>query len=441
MNFPKKLNPKPYPLNPRSGQSLVEVLVAVTIGGLIIGSAVVAIRLSLTSGTKTQTVGSATPFASGLSDTAKSVAEGDWNSVYGLDKTTGCPSNCPKYYFVRDGSLKIVNGEEGVLGEDVVTGLVGYWKFDESSGTTAYDATLNNKKGTLVASPSTPTQAPNCKVGRCLDFDGTDDYLTLPSGNFFNVDVGVAKTFSVWFNGTLNSGRDSTILWQDGNCIGWAIHMASNGKLKTILHTGASGCTGYNTYTVNPSTNYSDGLWHHAVAVVDRPNLLMTLYVDGVSAGTAAVDNTASGIGGSARVGTNYNNGTAFNGSIDDVRIYKRALTAAEVKQLYSSKIYTRSFTVTNVNRDDLGRGSIVTSGGAEDPSTQKVVATVTPADGSAAISSIEYLVRSRNSATLFTDWSGGVDDSGVYTSPTNKYSAATGIDFEVVGEIKASLP
>jgi len=84
---------------------------------------------------------------------------------------------------------------------------------------------------------------------------------------------------------------------------------------------------------------------------------------------------------------------------------------------------YTRSFSVENVGRD--ANGSVVASGGTEDPSTQKVTATVVYSDN-AQIKVYEYFTRHKNDVSRFTDW-----------SSSTSYSALNGIDVNTVGEIK----
>ncbi len=454
-----KFNKKTKAHSPRSGeagkpqtkhgQSIIEILVAITIGGLIIGSAVVAIRLSLRSSTQVQTVGSATPLMSSLIDNAKSVAEGSWNTLYNLSNK-GADS---KYYFVRDNGLKIIEGEEGVLGEDIVSGLVGYWKFDETTGTTAYDVSPNNNKGTLTNSPSR-TETTSCKIGRCLSFDGSDDFVDMgfPSSSLsFQNNV---FTFAFWMKSNATTSDNTPGFAVLGKREGSGLYeysisrepsdSAGAGRFKFYAWT-SSGSGVYNTTTAAFDNN-----WNHYVWTADGTNAYV--YRNGILVtgpisrnGSNTMSNTTSplkiGRGGDA------NPIVFFDGLIDDVRAYNRFFSASEAFQLYTSKIYTRSFSVEDVGRTSCGRGDIsssaivqCTDGNqiSEDPSTQKITATVTPAIGS-ALSATEYLVRSKNSTNLFTDWSGIRDNTGVYTTPTSNYSSidpANPVDVSTPGQI-----
>ena len=74
------------------------------------------------------------------------------------------------------------------------------------------------------------------------------------------------------------------------------------------------------------------------VGVIDRPANSMILYIDGISKGTATPDNTNnSNMNPELRVGSNWDNSTPFAGSVDEVRIYNRALTTDEISSLYNS--------------------------------------------------------------------------------------------------------
>ncbi len=99
---------------------------------------------------------------------------------------------------------------------------------------------------------------------------------------------------------------------------------------------------------------------------------------------------------------------------------------------------YTRYFYVENVFRDTT-TGNIVTSGGTEDPSTQKVTAVVVW-PGGGQIQNVKYLTRNRNEVVQQTDWSGGVDTTTAFPVGTmiNKYSQVTNIDVTTIpGSIK----
>ena len=86
---------------------------------------------------------------------------------------------------------------------------------------------------------------------------------------------------------------------------------------------------------------------------------------------------------------------------------------------------YTSSFYIQNVNRDI--NGNIVLTGGVEDPSTQKIVVTISWPNGDPVIEN-SYITRWRNIVCNQSDWSGGVGTTGTCPNPGNKYESATGL-------------
>ncbi|OGY59765.1 MAG: hypothetical protein A3B23_03595 [Candidatus Colwellbacteria bacterium RIFCSPLOWO2_01_FULL_48_10] len=71
--------------DPRSGQSLMEVLISIAIGALILGSSVVAVTLTLRSSLQSRSTRSASLLLQEMMDNARSIAEGDWRQIYDLD--------------------------------------------------------------------------------------------------------------------------------------------------------------------------------------------------------------------------------------------------------------------------------------------------------------------------------------------------------------------
>jgi hypothetical protein len=221
---------------------------------------------------------------------------------------------------------------------------VGWWRFDECQGTTAYDASGNGNNGSINIGATAPqTSAGTCtdglstsawyngatgKYNSSLNFDGTDDYVEIADNT--QTDMGTSDmTIYAWFKTTASGCgllRDSPS-WYSG----WWIDMRSTGKVWAKLGDSSSSIS-----TPDSSAGYNDGNWHNIVTVFDR-DANMTVYVDGLSVTSANIstyngtniDNTSS-----TKIGWAYTN--YCNGQIDDVRIYNYALTAEQVKALYN---------------------------------------------------------------------------------------------------------
>jgi hypothetical protein len=205
-------------------------------------------------------------------------------------------------------------------------GLVGHWTFNEGAGDTAYDYSGNNNHGTL-SNPNWPQGK-----GWAMDFDGVSDGVTI---NSINDIPNRYATLSVWIN--------PSVLGQSIKQIsGFRYPGYSNGPLsiRTNPNDYASSRLIYtdSTYTDLSSSDLvfnQPSEWYHLVIV--RDNLNFKMYVDGfLNNQTAALDKDlyTSGV---FDIGY-HNNESFFNGQIDDVRVYDRALSASEITDLYNGK-------------------------------------------------------------------------------------------------------
>ncbi len=167
--------------------------------------------------------------------------------------------------------------------------------------------------------------------GKHLKLDGIDDYVEVLDHN--DLDLDVAEDFSItcWVKSSDVSSDNRIIDKRLGTDAGYELisKSGSGGLLAEVDNTA--------NQIVSPgtgSTNISDGNWHHITYVLDKTAKTSTTYVDGV------LDETFShvliGIYGSANsenlhFGTDLNNGSYYNGDIDEIRFWSSALTAGEV--------------------------------------------------------------------------------------------------------------
>jgi hypothetical protein len=120
--------------------------------------------------------------------------------------------------------------------------------------------------------------------------------------------------------------------------------------------------------------------------------------------------------------------GSYFNGWLDEPRIYNRALSAAEIAQLYNSQVFNRYFYLTNVCRD--GNDNIVTCG-TEDPSTQQITVNTDwwQTGATSTVSLNRYITRGRHLILRQTDWSGGDGQTGPVTDLGTKFDDHDGVN------------
>ena len=212
------------------------------------------------------------------------------------------------------------------------SGLVGWWKFDEGSGTTAADASGNGNNGTLVGGPTWTTAS---KVGSgALQFDGVNDYITIPdSASISSIEGSNQVTIALWIK--RNSTAPIYLVSRYNYSNLFSIHGDSNWDLRPWWRYGGSGSGGTTLdHSGCDACLLSVGRWHHVVAIYNNPTSY--IYVDG------KLISSRDGTGGALNTGStdplligNYAS-LYMNGSLDDVRIYSRALSATEVQQLYT---------------------------------------------------------------------------------------------------------
>lgn len=222
-------------------------------------------------------------------------------------------------------------------------GLVGHWKLDETSGTTAADSSGSGNNGTLT-NMTVPGDWVSGKLNNALDFDGADDYVSM--GNTAILKPPFPFTISSWVKTTTNG-----VVFANGK---GAHYVNGSDNYQGIVLRSTGGVDGgdnvwqasTNRFSRSPAIVANDGSWHHIVAVLKATNDI-DLYLDGFLNNGAYGSGTASFIGyGSNPVvigvrpeATGYVGYTM--GQIDDVRIYNRALTSSEIATLAGANLQT----------------------------------------------------------------------------------------------------
>ena len=214
-------------------------------------------------------------------------------------------------------------------------GLVGWWLFQEGGGDQVYDLSGNDHTGTLngFAFPATTSSGWNPGAfGAALLFDSNDDVIDV--GAMSIVD-NAAFTISARFK-TENVGVTQITLFGEGNTgnngpfLSLRANNGTAGQIEFAIRDDAN-----DTMSMDHGTTWNDGIWHQ-VAVVKLAANNWLLYIDGIqkdSSGTAsgATTTDTTAVGALPRIATSF----FWDGYLDDVRIYNRALTAAEIMGLY----------------------------------------------------------------------------------------------------------
>ncbi len=216
-------------------------------------------------------------------------------------------------------------------GESHSEGLVSYWKADGD----ASDAYGNND-GSINGATFVEG-----KVGQAFSFDGVDDYVKINYSDSLNITQKI--TVEAWIKWDSNTFKDAGILIKHN------VGEAGNGDYELRLDDGLEGVAFriVNEYDALISTDYikiSAGRWYHIAGTYDGTSI--KLYVDGVLKSEKTTSGAIRGSSSNVFIGSRWQGGpgATFNGLIDEVAIYDRALTADEINQHYINGLNSKQY-------------------------------------------------------------------------------------------------
>ena len=201
-------------------------------------------------------------------------------------------------------------------------GLVGCWLFNEGGGNKVYDLAKNNH-GTLINRPLWWTG----RNGYALKFDGVNDYVDAGSGASLNITDAITvsawiKPFSTHDGGVIEKTIGGTVNKQ-------YLMFVSGSELLNFRVMKAAGI-----YDARSASYPPLNTWTHIVGRYDGSEV--SVWVNGIKqittvAAAAPIDSGS----GATLIGMLGSSIYPFNGLIDEVRVYNRALSSSEIKQLY----------------------------------------------------------------------------------------------------------
>jgi len=232
-------------------------------------------------------------------------------------------------------------------------GLQGYWNFNEGTSTSAGDSSGNSNTGSISGATWVAG-----KRGKALDFNGSSQYVEIADNSA--LDMASSYSVAAWvYADTLT--RTDTATWDSIITKGTSGEGAAENHNYLLAYNAASGFGTVNRWlfvlenSVGSNCNLlgnaaaNTGQWYHVVGVFDDTLNTSTLYVDGAQQNQVACSLTPNTNDLPVRIGKDQNSsGNYWNGKIDDVRIYNRALSAAEVLALYD-----QNETVANASQNN----------------------------------------------------------------------------------------
>ena len=218
---------------------------------------------------------------------------------------------------------------------DLTDGLISYYNLDETTGTIAVDS-LNNNNGT-ASNARIFTSELDGIINTGADFTQGNDYINLNNG------FAGGRTASLWFNpnndidNTLSTTQALIFKWQQGNDDNFGIYFSEwepdTGVLVFQRNVGST-----NNYAIlSNSDSWNGNTWYNVIVVIDEVDGMM-MYINGVKQTDtdSSTEPFQQGTGTDAYLGTwGSSNERNFDGLIDEVAIWDRALSSDEVELLH----------------------------------------------------------------------------------------------------------
>ena len=234
-------------------------------------------------------------------------------------------------------SIEVIKGESvwyelssygNVMNESVASeNLVGHWGFDNVSGNIVTDHSALSNNG-AVSNISSSNINVTGVVGDAIYTDGVDDEIVMGNIMEYNVPSGDSFSISVWLKSdAIMAGTVGQIFRKhDSGTLNYLLKI-STGKPQFVMEDGVG------TFTVATSYKITDdNEWHHIVFVINKSDSMGYLYID------KDLNNSASIAGmGDLIMSNDISMGSGWQGHIDELRFYNKALTADEVLSLYKS--------------------------------------------------------------------------------------------------------
>jgi hypothetical protein len=249
----------------------------------------------------------------GVGNQTRTCNSGTWGAPYGTCTVVSCNSG-----YVQSGNTCVASVPAWQ------TGMVSWWRFNGNA-----NDYYGRNNGIVSGATLTST---NCKSGQCYSFDGSNDYINVSNSN--TLDFPVSGTVSLWFNSNSSVGSWDMPLYRGGDPVtvaGYDFELGA-GQWITDISNGTS--------SIERGCSYSDspliGL-HMLTFTFDTTTNYLLCYVDGTNTdssympGFGGIDSSQNMYIGSD-AGSLYN----VNGSIDEVMVFNRSLSATEIQQIYN---------------------------------------------------------------------------------------------------------
>jgi hypothetical protein len=286
-------------------------------------------------------------------------------------------------------------------------GLVGWWRFDEGTGNIAKDSSEYGNDGTVYGATWV-----DGKYGKALSFDGTSNYVSVLHNSVFSAPANL--TVEGWFKPNTVAASYQQIVGKQTGYNEYRLILYGNtirGQIYDSSHE-------YTVNSANGGVYAQAGVWHHVVMTYDGANL--RLYVNGILVDTLPLVITINPNTSPLYIGINQATYYPFNGVIDEVHVYNRALSATEIQADFqkspdfSSKLLAKvpkgtTQVITTLSWQGIGSINVTIQSPSKDytedivPVYQKTV--YSTSDGTSSILNIKRLSVSTTALSTDENW------------------------------------
>ena len=219
-------------------------------------------------------------------------------------------------------------GLQSVNAQDITTGLVGWWRLNEGTGTSAADSSGNSNTGTLVGSPTWSTPGKIGPYGLSLTTNAMS--VDIPASASINALQTI--TIAAWINVTTTTGTGQRIFEKEPGGFEFLFGTGSTLRFVAELWTVLVGdWKSVGTLTAN--------VWTHVAVTYTYSDVgnVPIFYINGVATTHTTTQQSVGTLAGETAplVLGNRNADRTLSGVLDDARLYNRVLTATDIATLY----------------------------------------------------------------------------------------------------------
>lgn len=243
----------------------------------------------------------------------------------------------------QGGSYKVGMGYVAQLDKSLTlslqpSGLKAYYPLEENSGTFTRDSSINTSNADL----QTGTTWTTGKIGNAVNTNASS-YVQVPDST--NLTFSQNMTVSLWAN-QASASTDKALIahWNQAVSSSWALQTGTSASVLRVFIANSQGDTGGNC--VDTDGAWSAGSWHHVALVYDGTQSTALdrakVYIDGVvrpmSVCLGTIPSSLQDSSWYLTIGAMRGLGRYFNGSLDEVKMFNRSLSADEVKAEYDAQ-------------------------------------------------------------------------------------------------------